>query len=1158
MTEENGGQTRRDFLKLAATVPLVSYLTTLGRATAIEKEAAPEAYVKEVKTICTFCAVGCGIIAKVRGDGKVVFEGDPDHPINRGSLCPKGLAGAQLLNNPRRLRAPLMRTNPNKGIEEDPGWVEISWSEAFERIADWMKEAVDGEIERLKSMRVKIASDEEPTYHLRPSASRKEEKYFFDGHEFPIGCIGSAVYNNEEAYLNRKLWTILGSNNVEHCARKCHASTVGALAPSFGFGAMTNHFIDMRYSKCIIHEGGSPATAHPIAYKWIEEAKERGAKVIVVDPRYNRTASQADIYARIRPGTDAAFFLGITKYAIDHGYHDVSFLKANTNAPCLLRVDKYPYELYMVKSESDVDWTGEENLWKGVNTYAVCTSEGIKPWVEVDPKDRVLEPDGRITSPEGYELKTVYQVLKEVLENYTPEEVSKITGVPVEKFLEVAETFCTNKPGTVTYAMGLTQHTNGVQLLRSLCVMQLVLGNMGRPGGGINAIRGQNNVQGATDMLVLCHLFPGYIPIPKSEMEIREHQFWKNLGRPSDLSRYAVAYIDTKIPKDYELWNGSKLKKGDVVRKGERVPNPWYMNTLTTRKFSGWHRYEKAWGIFVGTFPINDPLDGAVISDLPFKPGHFIIDQDRAFGKGKIKVYFEIGDNGVVTDGGAASVYKEFTKAPGRLIVADIWMTETAHLADLVLPMACAYEKDGSVTNSPRWVQWRSKVVDPPGVAKSDLWLFVNLYKSMRQKGVLKLPSERFIEDHKDLIDPVTGRKLGEQGYLECLPDEIWGPRPCPDRNWGWYDERAPEQVYAEMDDAVGLYDGQYAHPGYKYAIEAYRNGEGYILAKRRLNVLRSGIDFEWTMYKNWGWCWPKNVRVLYNKDDCGENDEMKPVTFKTDNGKPYGKPLPYPACRVDSFPYWRKGNTFFWGKDRSGLAHLWDQGLANKTASSVKVAESAGLNVKGRKLKGPNGYPVGGIPEHGEPMESPDAELMADYPCQGYLYIGANDYEGNDKLLAWERVGSPDEYPCILTTFRLTEHFHTFTRNLPWLNELQPELFVEMNPGLANEIGVKTGDIVAIESKRGRILAKAYVTERIGFYKDSKGIKHWFVAMPFHWGYKGISIGSITNFLTIGAVDPFVKIPETKVALVRVEKAKPDEVEEFLKNGFYMKAKVG
>ena len=1140
--------TRREFLKFLGVTPTV--LATSGISELGEKTPplqVPVQNARRIPTICTFCAVGCGIIATV-AEGKVIdTEGDPYNPLNEGTLCPKGRGSMELINSPRRLTTPMVRTNPIKGFKSDPIWRRITWGDALNLIGDWTKSAVDEEITRLHSIGV-----------MQSKLSKKDEAYRFDGHEFPVACIGSAVYNNEEAYLNRKLWTILGSNNVDHCARKCHASTVAALGNSFGFGAMTNHFLDMQYAKVILHQGGNPASAHPVAYRWLRKAKDNGAKIIVIDPRYSRSATQADVYGRTRVGTDAAVFLGITKYAIDNNRHDIVFLLENTNAPLLLNTDVYNHTLYTMESTADLDYLGNSNLFKGTKTQVVLTSSGdIKPWPEVPPEDRTLF--GETRGPGGETLKTVYSVLTSVLDNYTPEEVSRISGMSVSKFIEIADLYTSIKPGTVTYAMGLTQHTNAAQLLRALCLMQLTLGNMGVPGGGVNAIRGQNNVQGATDMLVLCHLLPGYIGIPTSDSQLRAYQAWKNAGMPSDLTRKMKPRISFS-------W------KGVDYEAETEYDNIWYMNTGTTRTHGGWRRYEKAWGIFMGTWPTDDPENGAIISDIPYNVGHPIIDSDRAYGNGKFNVYFEIGDNGVVTDGGAASVYKEFTEAPGKMVVADIWETETAYLADLVLPMASVYEKNGSVSNSARWVQYRWKTSDPPGDAKTDLSLFMKLYKMWRDRGVLTLPSELYMRDHpnEDYPTDPMGRKCLE--YI--VGDEIWGfngllkgqaGRPCPDLNWEWYSEpdtdnmNASDQVYAEMDDAVGLYDGQYraGHVGYKFSVHAYSDGKGEILAKRRINTLRNGIDGQYNMTKNWAWCWPKNQRVLYNKDDCGEDDSMHPVTFKTLDNTPWGIAT---GQRSDGFPYWRQGSTFWWGKERTGMARIWAQGIAAAGADITAAYDAwsgdkptiPGSKFRGNRLKGPEGKPMIGIPEHFEPMEAPNNELSQDYPCYGWLYNKrASDYEGNDKLWDWGLVGTPDEgYNVIWGSFRLTEHFHTFTRNMTLLNETQPELFIEMNPEHATIVGVTSGDYVRIDSKRGWVIAKVRTTNRVGSLHIN-GKDYWEIMTPFHFGPKGLAKGSIANFISIGAVDPHAWIPETKACMCRISRASMEEIATIQANGW-------
>ncbi len=295
--------------------------------------------------------------------------------------------------------------------------------------------------------------------------------------------------------------------------------------------------------------------------------------------------------------------------------------------------------------------------------------------------------------------------------------------------------------------MGLTQHTDATFLIRALGIMQLVLGNIGVPGGGVAATRGHSNVQGVCDMGVLAHVLPGYISIPTKPDDIREYQAWKNAGMPRD--------TDRKIrPIRTFRWNGR------VYEECKEYDNPLYLKTEMVRVFTGYRRMEVTWGIFIGTWPLDDCDGGAVISDIPFYVGHTTHELERAFGFGVVKLYIVQGSNNVVTDAGSSLTYKMFTNYSFRpdkpeesermLVVVDIWESETAKLADIVLPAACFLEKFGSVTNSGRWVQWRWKAVDPPGEAKTDLEILITLYRALRGHGVIKLPSERYIEDHPD------------------------------------------------------------------------------------------------------------------------------------------------------------------------------------------------------------------------------------------------------------------------------------------------------------------------------------------------------------------------------------------------------------------------
>ncbi|MEM2991577.1 MAG: molybdopterin-dependent oxidoreductase, partial [Halobacteria archaeon] len=435
---------RRDFLKLGgaatiATIALGMVPEVKGASiTVLPKRGRMLNYKigRKTPSICTYCAGGCGLLvtslegssADLReGDiyaknlerdysarGRVIeVEGDPYSPINEGALCSKPTAYLQVVNSDRRVLYPMKRTNPKKGINEDPGWVRITWDEAYQIIAAKVKEAMVG----LK-------------YKQGESVSGAGEDYYVKGIDSPIGWYGSAYWNNEENYLAKKLAsTLFCSLNIDHQARKCHASTVTGLANTFGFGAMTNHIVDAKNSKVFLIMS-NPAESHSMEFRWVRKAiDENGAKVIVLDPRYNKTTSQADIYAKYRSGSEAAFWLGMIKYIIDNKRWDENFVKTRTNAP---------YDL------------------NGNN-------------VGIDHPD------------------SIFSKLKEIVKSYTTEEVVKITGIPQEKLLQIYDVYTDpkNRPGNIYYAMGTTQHTNATQAIRAYAIVQLLLGNMGVPGGGV-------------------------------------------------------------------------------------------------------------------------------------------------------------------------------------------------------------------------------------------------------------------------------------------------------------------------------------------------------------------------------------------------------------------------------------------------------------------------------------------------------------------------------------------------------------------------------------------------------------------------------------------------------------------------------------------------
>jgi formate dehydrogenase major subunit len=373
------------------------------------------------KSICTHCAVGCTVTAEVQNGVWTGQEPSWDSPINRGSHCAKGASVRELVHGDRRLKYPLKLT--------DGQWKRVSWDQAIDEIGD-----------KLMEIRGKSGADS-------------------------VYWMGSAKFSNEGTYLFRKLAAFWGTNNQDHQARICHSTTVSGVANTWGYGAMTNSFNDIRQSKTLVIMGGNPAEAHPISLQHLLEGKELNkANFVVIDPRFTRTAAHATEYVRLRSGTDIAVLWGILWHIFQNGWEDKEFIA-----------------------------------------------------------QRVYAMD---------------QIRKEV-EKYTPEEVERISGVPGEQLKRVAQLFATQKPATLIWCMGQTQHTVGTANVRASCVLCLATGNVGKPGTGANIFRGHDNVQGATDIGLDVVTLPFYYGLTEGA--------WKHWARVWEVDYdYLVSRFDSK------------------------------------------------------------------------------------------------------------------------------------------------------------------------------------------------------------------------------------------------------------------------------------------------------------------------------------------------------------------------------------------------------------------------------------------------------------------------------------------------------------------------------------------------------------------------------------------------------------------------------------
>ncbi len=1043
MDENNiSGLTRREFLKMggatAAGLAAVSLASDRADANVAVTNAGityPMSYDKTVHTVCPYCAVGCGMKVYVKDNKVVHIEGDEENPISRGSLCSKGSSAIQLIYNDFRVKHPSKKSGNGE-------WEKISWSNAYNEISEKLKEIKD--------------------------------KYGANS----VGVYGCSHATNEEDYLIQKITRIFGTNNREHQARKCHASTVGALSPSFGRGAMTNHWVDIKNAKCVFIIGSNIVENHPSGFQWVTEAKENNkAKIIVADPRYTKTANKSDLYIQLRPGTDIALINGVCKEIIENKWYDEKYLMNRVNAPFLLKENKLieikinalvENKKIKLKSSDDSDKvkitiSGKDENGNDVKeeisldgkTFAfsknkfsfISKIENERSLGEVEILDETDKEISKIPADvkvygdcygayagvfTAEEMKTnkdtVFSKLVENLSGYTLEEVEKITWVEREKIRQAAETFAKNKPVTILYSMGTTQHTTGVQIIRSYAVLQLLLGNIGIPGGGINAMRGIHNVQGATDM-GLSHILPAYLSVPQKDQKLED--YWSSFGKA----------------------RLGKFRQNEIF------------NILTDNfledKFSG-HKGGKG----IGLWGIN-------YEQLPKGNGYTSQVMIRKAKDGAIKALVIFGENPMVSSPNL-NIVKEAFKNLELLVVVDIFESESAaaerneNSSTYLLPASTFVEKAGTVTNSGRCVQWRYKAIDSVYESKSDLEILINLAKKLYEKRALNFDTNKF-RDWKEAFNHAFN-----YGY-------------DPD-NTEFDSEKVAENVLKEVMKGCWIYDviGKYAgvietRDKDEFGDDVINKGTNY--AKRRDNISDNGDG----IYPGWGWTWPVNRHVLYYvHPEKGKSLEIE-YKFKDDKYRPN-----------------KKGSYF-----------IPNDGFLTKEGVAAIGALTATLK---------DGF----LPKHMEPIESPYADLSEKYPP----FVKYDpDPKKNTSNVGELEIGNANEFPYVLTTFRLLEHMLAgqLTRNIPYLVELEPEPFCEINEKLAKEKGIKNDDYVKISTKRGSIKVRARVNGRV----NEKT-----VAATWHWGFKGLSTGDSANYITIDAVDPNASIPEYKVGLCNIEKA--------------------
>ena len=853
----------------------------------------------------------------------------------------------------------------------------------------------------------------------------------------------------------------------------------------------------MANADCIVIQGSNMAECHPVGFQWVEEARARGARVIHVDPRFTRTSAVSDKHIPIRAGSDVVLLGALINHVLTNDLWFKEYVVPYTNAATLIN-----------ENFRDTEELG--GLFSGLDPETGQYDPSTWAYAEVDAEHDESDPEhgaGASARAAGHEYgsggpplaharvvrdetlqhpQTVFQILKRHYARYTPEMVRDICGVSVEDFDYLARSIVENSGRDRTtcfaYAVGWTQHTLGVQFIRTATILQLLLGNVGRPGSGIMALRGHASIQGSTDIPTLFNLLPGYLPMPKAGTHDTLGDYLDAVGSKKQKGFWANA--DTYTISLLKAWWGEAAGPD----------NDWAYDYLP--RLSGPHgTYQTVMGM------LADEVEG-----------YFLLGQNPAVGSAHGKMqrmgmahlkWLVVRDLNLIE---SATWWKD-----GPEIASGELRTEDIETEVFFLPAATHVEKAGSFTQTQRLLQWRHKAVEPPGDCQSELQFFYDL--GNRIKARLAGSTD---ERDRPLVDLTWDYPTDEHGDPdgEAVLAEING------YHLTGADAGKPVSSFTELradgSTAAGcwIYAGVYADATNQAARRVPHGGPGRTQSQ-------------------WGWSWPADRRILYNRasaDPDGKpwSERKKLIWWDPEKSRWVGDDVPdfvadrAPGSRPDP--------------DLGGPAALAGDD------PFIMQADGKGW------LFAPRGVLDGPLPTHYEPQESPVANLL--YPQQ--QNPSRIIFPRKDNLSA-PSAGEPgaDVYPYVFTTYRLTEH-HTaggMSRWLPYLSELQPEMFCEVSPELAAERGLEPYGWATIVSPRAAIEARVLVTERMTPLVIGGHTVHQ-IGLPYHWGVGSDAVvsGDAANDLLGVTLDPNVQIQESKVGSCDIRPGRRPQGEELLR----------